>query len=175
MSQEPENPTQHIGKTMMMLAWVVLLGLLAFGFSRWENNAFNPNLSPESAQNSTANTVILQRNRYHHYVTQGTINDKSVVFLLDTGATDVVIPEAIANNIGLSKGAQQFARTANGTITVYKATLQQLTIGSITLYNIEASINPAMKKDEGILLGMSALKDIEFTQRGEQLTLRQYR
>ena len=149
MSQEPENPTQHIGKTMMMLAWVVLLGLLAFGFSRWENNAFNPNLSPESAQNSTANTVILQRNRYHHYVTQGTINDKSVVFLLDTGATDVVIPEAIANNIGLSKGAQQFARTANGTITVYKATLQQLTIGSITLYNIRGKYQSRNEERRG--------------------------
>jgi aspartyl protease family protein len=175
MNQIPENTTKKAGRTMMVLAWAVLLGLLITFFSHWEQQAYNPNASPTSTQDAAENTVTLQRNRYHHYVTTGTINDHSVVFLLDTGASDVVIPEALANAIGLSKGAAEYARTANGTITVYKTQLQQLTIGRITLHNISASINPAMKKYEGILLGMSALKNIEFTQRGDQLTLRQYR
>jgi len=64
--------------------------------------------------------------------------------------------------------------TANGTITVHNTTLATLSIGNITLSNVSASINPAMH-DLEILLGMSALKDIEFTQRGDQLTLKQYR
>jgi aspartyl protease family protein len=45
-------------------------------------------------------------------------------------------------------------------------------IGDIKLTNVSAHINPSMDFDE-ILLGMSALKQIEFTQRGDTLILRQ--
>jgi len=38
---------------------------------------------------------------------------------------------------------------------------------------VRASINPAMQASQ-ILLGMSALKQIEFIQRGDSLTLTQY-
>lgn len=179
--QDPQQngPTQHnphkkAGTTMMILAWVAVLGLLIMYFAQVEEEAYNPNQNPESLQDSNINTVILQRNRYDHYVTKGAINRTKVTFLLDTGASDVVIPEHIAMGLGLSRGAPQRASTANGIITVYQTRLPELSIGSITLYNVEASINPAMKNDE-ILLGMSALRDIEFTQRGEQLTLKQYR
>jgi aspartyl protease family protein len=174
MQEENQDATKTMGKTMMILAWIIALGLLVAFFTRWESNAYNPNQTPSSQQSSTENTVVLQRNRYHHYVTQGAINATEVTFLLDTGATDVVIPEHIANDLGLQKGNQQQALTANGVITVYDTRLEHLSIGDIILHKVNASINPAMKNDE-ILLGMSALKSIEFTQRGNQLTLTQYR
>lgn len=174
MQEDNHDTTQAIGKTMMIIAWIIALGLLVAFFTYWESNAYNPNQTPNSQQSSTENIVVLQRNRYHHYVTQGEINTAEVTSLLDTGATDVVIPEHIANNLGLPKGNRQQALTANGIITVYDTRLAQLTIGDITLNKVNASINPAMKNDE-ILLGMSALKSIEFTQRGDQLTLKQYR
>lgn len=168
------NPTQSLGKGMMIMAWLVLLGFLVMFFGQWEENTYNPNRHPDSSSNATTNTVVLQRNRYHHYVTQGAINKENVTFLLDTGATDVVIPENVAKQLKLQKGREKYASTANGVITVYDTRLQTLSIGSITLYDVDASINPAMT-GEGILLGMSALKDIEFTQRGDQLTLKQFR
>jgi aspartyl protease family protein len=49
----------------------------------------------------------------------------------------------------------------------------KISIGNIFLYNVAAHINPAMKSD-AILLGMSALKEVEFSQKGKQLTLREY-
>ncbi len=63
--------------------------------------------------------------------------------------------------------------TANGLVTVYETRVEQLTIGGIELSNIKASINPAMSPP-GVLLGMSALEQIEFNQKGDSLTLRQY-
>lgn len=174
MQENDQQSTHVIGKTMMILAWLVALGLLTAFFANWESNAYNPNQTPISEQTNQQNTVVLQRNRYHHYVTQGFINTEEVTFLLDTGATDVVIPEKLARRLGLSKGVRQQANTANGIIDVFNTRITQLTIGSITLYDINASINPAMQDDD-ILLGMSALKNIEFTQRGDQLTLKQYR
>jgi aspartyl protease family protein len=56
--------------------------------------------------------------------------------------------------------------------TVYATTLSDVTIGDIHLTEVRASIN-ASPQPTGILLGMSALKRIEFTQQGTNLTLRQ--
>ena len=62
--------------------------------------------------------------------------------------------------------------TANGTTHAYRTEISQLTIGSITLHQIQASITPGLTGDE-ILLGMSVLKQLDFEQRGNELTLRQ--
>ena len=62
--------------------------------------------------------------------------------------------------------------TANGPVTVYDTIINQLTIGDIVLYNVPASINTGMQ-GTGILLGMSALSQVEFVQSGDYLTLRQ--
>ena len=45
--------------------------------------------------------------------------------------------------------------------------------GDISLQNVRATINPGYKSNQ-ILLGMSFLKHLEFSQRGDTLTLRQY-
>ena len=135
---------------------------------------YNPNSQPQVRLNDSGQAeVILKQNRQGHYVTQGTINDSQVVFLLDTGATQVSIPAHIADELQLQSFGSYPVQTANGTVTVYQTKIDQLSIGNIFLYNVAAHINPAMKSD-AILLGMSALKKIEFSQKGKQLTLREY-
>ena len=116
--------------------------------------------------------VVLQRNKSGHYVTAGKINGKPVTFMLDTGATGVAIPESQAVDLGLRRGAAFPTQTANGVSTSYAATLDRVSVGGIELYDISAGITPGLKTKE-ILLGMSFLKHIEFTQRGDTLTLRQ--
>ncbi len=169
-----EQDTRKLGIGMMILAWLCIFGLLAGFFYYWEEQAYNPNQAPEAWQDQNYSSVILTLNRYHQYIASGKINQQKVTFLLDTGASNVVIPETLAKSLGLSKGRKGYAQTANGVVAVYSTHIDQLTIGSITLYDIDASINPAMK-DQEILLGMSALKNIEFTQRGKQLTLKHFR
>ena len=93
--------------------------------------------------------------------------------MLDTGATDVAIPETIASELGLPRGPKAFYRTANGAVEVAMTRLDQVSLGDITLSDIRATINPGYRSDD-ILLGMSFLKHLEFTQRGDTLTLRQY-
>ena len=116
--------------------------------------------------------VVLKQNRQGHYVTRGTINEAQVVFLLDTGATQVSIPAHIADELQLQSNGSYNVQTANGRVKVYSTVLEQLSIGNIFLYNVAANINPAMKSNE-ILLGMSALKRVDFSQTGTQLILRE--
>jgi aspartyl protease family protein len=167
------NP-KKTGTGMVAAAFILGIVLMTMFFGEVEQRQRNPNYAPESRISNNLVEVDLARNRMGHYVTAGEINRSPVEFLLDTGATDVVIPGAVAERLGLNRGRPGRAMTANGWVTVYETQLDQLAIGDIELYDIRASINPAMSPP-GILLGMSALKHIEFVQSGDSLTLRQFR
>jgi aspartyl protease family protein len=176
MSDQP-NPAQtpyRIGRGMLIVAWVAALGLLSLLFSNVLDQQRNPNARLDTMQGKDGSREIrLQRNRNGHYLASGSINGQTVEFMLDTGASDVSIPEAVARRIGLQRGIPKFYETANGTIKAYATRLDSLGLGEIKLQQIRASINPHME-GETILLGMSVLKQLEFTQRGDTLIIRQY-
>ena len=165
---------QQLGKGMIYVAWLLVLGLLFVFFNYMLEKQHNPNQNITSNNyNNGIREVTLQSNRYGHYVSNGNINGQPVVFLLDTGATRVSIPESVANQLNLTRGRPLKTNTANGIITTYSVTLDRVSMGTIELKSVRASINPNMLGDE-ILLGMSFLKYLEWNQRGNILTLRQH-
>ena len=169
-----QDQSSSIGKTMIVLGWILFLALLTLLFSDFLEQQQNPNQTPLGASDDTTHRVELKMNRYGHYVSSGLINGQPVVFLLDTGATSVSIPEPVANRLGLERGLVNEVNTANGSITVYSTTLSRVALGPIELRDIRAHINPHMGGDE-ILLGMSFLKQLAFSQENDILTLTQYR
>ncbi|GAW96605.1 MULTISPECIES: retropepsin-like aspartic protease family protein [Colwellia] len=167
------DPTNKMAKIFVWIAWIIALALLMFLFQDILDEQYNPNSQPEIRLTADGQAeVILAQNRQGHYLASGTINGTAVTFLLDTGATQVSIPAHIAEQLDLVVQGSYRVQTANGTITVYKTEIAQLSLGNIFLYNVAAHINPAMKADE-ILLGMSALKQVDFYQTGKQLILRE--
>ncbi|MEX0963651.1 MAG: TIGR02281 family clan AA aspartic protease [Pseudohongiellaceae bacterium] len=167
-------PGKRIGQGMLVFSLALgLLGLTVFFQGQLERQA-NPNQNPQILEyNSGIREVVLRQNRQGHYVASGTVNNFPVLFLLDTGATDVAIPESVAVAAGLKRGNATRASTANGMVTVYSTRVEELSIGNIVLEGVNASITTSMTGDT-ILLGMSALRQIEFSQRGDELTLRHY-
>lgn len=169
----PEQQQRNIGKSMVIAMWLIILGLLTLFFNNQLENQYNPNQQVMKRELSGGNReVVLERNRYGHYVANGLINGRPVVFLLDTGATDISIPAHIARRFGLHEGRRMSFETANGTAFGYATRLDSVSLGNITLTDLPASINPNVEHDE-ILLGMSFLKHLEFSQKGNTLTLRQ--
>lgn len=169
---EQPHPTRPIGLSMLIASFVLGLGLLTMLFDSMLGRRENPNQNPVSQTGTDGSIVVeLQRNRQGHYVVNGEVEGEPAIFLLDTGATDVVLPEELAQSAGLERGSPTRASTANGELVVYAATINELRIGDIELTDVRASINPAMYGNT-VLLGMSALRHIEFTQRGDMLTLR---
>jgi aspartyl protease family protein len=166
-----QAPTMN--RSFLIMGWVAVIGLLTLVAGQWEERQHNPNQQPITQLSVEGSPeVVLQRNRYGHYVTSGLINGEEVTLLLDTGATYVSVPENLADKLGLRKMARGQASTANGIVDTYLTRIEHLSIGGIEVYDVAASINPGMNHDTSILLGMSVLKNIEFTQRGDQLTLR---
>ena len=163
-----------MGKAMLFIGWIILFGILTFVFGSWEENQYNPNSNIEGSDSGQTIEIVLERNRFSHYVATGQVNDEDVIFMLDTGATVVSVPAGLARKLNLKKGAKGKVRTANGIADSWQTNIAKLELGPITLYNVHASINPGMQGEE-ILLGMSALKHLEFTQRGDTLTIKQYR
>ena len=174
-SQKNDQHTQkNMGYTMIIAMWVLIFALLAFLFQDVLDKQYNPN-KQQISRLTTDNIreLVLQRNHFGHYVVDGLINNQAVTFLLDTGATDVSIPAKTADKLGLQRGKKMVYQTANGKAAVFATTINQISIGNIELENIRATINPNVK-DMDVLLGMSFLKKLEFTQRGNTLTIKQY-
>lgn len=171
-SNAPNRPTpDKLGRSMIFLSWIVALVLFTLLAQGWLDEAYNPNrtLVVRDAGNG-AQQLVLKRNRYGHYVGNGKINGREAVFLLDTGATDVVIPEELAEEYGLQRGPVYQSMTANGVIQVYGTLLDTIELGPIRLYNVRAAINPHMSGAE-ILLGMSFLKHLRLSQQGDELII----
>ena len=171
-TNQTDSETHSIGKGMIIVSMIMIIGLLTYLFQGEIDQRYNPNQQVSSIQTAHNQIEItLKRNRAGHYVTTGKINDKKVVFLLDTGATYVAIPLHLADRLQLKKGRSISISTANGRSKGYQTQIDKISMGDIQLYNIKAIITPNL---EEILLGMSVLKQLEFTQRGDQLTIRQY-
>jgi aspartyl protease family protein len=171
--QSVQKEQKHIGTFMIAMMWIVFLVLLVYLFEDVIERKLNPNQNVATNYISESiREVTLQRNTRGHYVTDGWINGQQVVFMLDTGATGVAVPEHLAQKLNLRRGQRVTLHTANGRATGYLTNIENIGVGDIKLRDISAVINPNDQTDL-ILLGMSFLKQIEFTQRGDELILRQ--
>ncbi len=158
---------------MLFTAWFLFFALLFVFFEAFVSHQFNPNQQVQTLLTEYGQKkVILHSNRFHHYVVTGKLNGEKVTFLIDTGASNVSIPQSLAKKLKLVKGGAVRARTANGVIDVYQTRIASIKIGDINLRNIRASINPNMKS-KYILLGMSALRHLDFQQKDGNLILMQ--
>lgn len=173
---EPEprldDTPSRIGRAMLFGAWVVVIALAMLYFDRVIDRQTNPNPDPVVQMGQGGGPeVVLRRNRTGHYVAGGRINGEPVVFLVDTGATDVALSLSLARRLGLRLRAGGLSHTANGLVETWIARLDTVDLGGLVARNVRASVLPNMPGDE-VLLGMSYLKRVELLQRGDTLTLR---
>lgn len=163
-----DNPHRGLGRGMALVASLLVLGMFYLYFENSLQARDNPN---RALQVAPGTELVLKRSRDGHYVVPGEINGQRVTFLLDTGATLVSVPTHLGQALGLQPGVPMQAVTANGTVTTRATRIDSLAFGPFELRGVPASLNPGMRGDQ-ILLGMSVLKHLEFTQRGDTLVLR---
>jgi aspartyl protease family protein len=127
--------------------------------------------SAVSVQNEHA-TVSLTPDKNGHFVSSGSINGASVRFLVDTGATMVAmnVDEARRAGVNYLAGERGVSQTANGVTPIYRVKLAQVTLGDITLRDIDGVVheNSALPM---VLLGMSFLGKLEMRRDGDSLIL----
>lgn len=170
-SDQEKAAGSSAGVWMAIGFWVLLLGFGAAGAQKYveTQNAANPPLII-APQSGSGPAIALNSTRRGHYRVQGLVNGHPVDFLVDTGATEVSIPESVAKRIGLRRGEAGYATTANGIATIYSAEIQTLNIGPLQRMNVAAHISPGLSESDA-LLGMSFLRHYDLVQRGNQLQI----
>ena len=159
---------------MIVAGWIAAIALLAALFNGWFEQQHNPNASPDFRTLPGGDVeIVLQSNRNGHYVTNGKINGQNAVFLLDTGATGVAVPEALARDLGLVRGKRIQMQTANGVSVGYLTVLDSVSIGPLVQRDVHGVIAPGFVSGE-VLLGMSFLRHLNMQQSNGRLTLRQH-
>ncbi|MFT3779980.1 MAG: TIGR02281 family clan AA aspartic protease [Ottowia sp.] len=106
-----------------------------------------------------------------HFLTQGSINNRPVQFMVDTGASVVAIGQAEADRLGLAyqNGRQVRMATANGMAIGWTFKIPTLRVGDVVAYEVDAVVTPIGMPY--VLLGNSYLSRFNMRRDGDQMML----
>jgi aspartyl protease family protein len=115
--------------------------------------------------------IVLNMGPGGHYMGEGTINGAPMHFMVDTGATFVAMSYDMATELGIdmSKGTMARMGSANGQMMARRVTLTSVTVGDVTVHNVEAAISP--QPMPFVLLGNSFLSRFQMRSDDDTLTL----
>jgi len=121
---------------------------------------------------SGGTSVTLNADLRGHFIAGGAINGTSVRFMVDTGATNLVMGPGEARRLGIdpSRGEAGYAQTANGAVRTFRLKLDTVRIGDVTVHNVDAEVTATDMPF--ILLGMSVLNRFEMQRDGDKMTLK---
>ena len=121
-------------------------------------------------------TVTLLADPDGQFFTNGTVNGRSVRFVVDTGATLTTLSRADAQRIGLDYrgGKPTRTTTANGVVNGWRMSLGSVRVGDTTVRDVDAMIVDNDTLPVG-LLGMSFLGRFDMQRQGSTLVLRRRR
>ncbi|MGM0678128.1 MAG: retropepsin-like aspartic protease family protein, partial [Pseudomonadota bacterium] len=104
--------------------------------------------------------------------TAGAVNGHALTFLVDTGASAVVLNASEARRLGVdyARGTLTPVQTASGTEFAYRVTLDRVRVGGIEQRNVPALVLQG-REPPMALLGMSFLGRVEMRNEGSALVL----
>ena len=149
---------QSVGKSLQMaLVWgMIFLGCMAvYGLWGDISRDYGRNSLPITQQDGT---IALPRAPDGHYYVTAEVNGAAIDFLVDTGASDIVLSRADAARIGFDLEKLAFlgsARTANGVVPIAYIRLKAIQLGPYLDQGLSVAINGG--EMEKSLLGMSYL------------------
>lgn len=158
------------GATVRQLAvWAfIFLGVIAV-YGLWPDirRAAMPSRVETDGQ-----TAILRRGDDGHFHARATVNGVEVAFLVDTGATDIVLSQADAARVGFDPaglGYSGLAETANGTVRTAPVRLETLVLGPFSDSEVPATVSDGALDTS--LLGMRYLRGFTLSIEGDRMTL----
>ena len=151
------------------MAWgLIFVGVMA-GYGLWAD--LRQDVLPRQMVADGGKVVLPRANDGHYYMTL-TIAGTPVHFLVDTGATNVVLSQDDARNLGIDPATLAYvgtAETANGTVRTARVTLQDVRLADVVDDRLPAYVNDSQM--EGSLLGMDSLGLFRIEIDGDQMVL----
>ncbi|AEF89092.1 MULTISPECIES: retropepsin-like aspartic protease family protein [Delftia] len=115
--------------------------------------------------------VVLKADNRGHFIERGQINGKTMVYMVDTGASSVAIGRSDAERMGLPflKGQPVMMRTANGDAQGWSLRLDSVRVGDVEVFGVDAVVAPLAMPY--VLLGNSFLAHVQMTRQGSEMVL----
>ncbi len=117
----------------------------------------------------------IMANKYGMFLTYGSINGRSVKFLVDTGATSVAMSSVEAKKLGIPyriDGVPAKSSTASGVANGWRVMLKSVSVGKIKKKRVRAMVIDGSHPRE-ILLGMTFLNGLKVEKTGNKMILKQ--
>jgi aspartyl protease family protein len=111
-------------------------------------------------------TVVRIPSKQGMYKTHGLINGRNVNFIVDTGASIIAMSRPTADHLQIQyreRGKPMKVSTASQMKNAWHVKLNSVTVGAIKLHQVDATVIDT-DHDQEILLGMSFLNRVKFTQ-----------
>jgi aspartyl protease family protein len=163
---------QRMGQALRMAtAWgLIFVGVMA-GYGLWSD--IRQDMMPIQVM-SEAGVVEVPRAEDGHYYLTLQVNGTAVPFMVDTGASGMVLAAADAERLGIDPDSLMFlgeASTANGVVRTARVTLPLVQLGPFQNRDFRAYVNEG--EMDVSLLGMDYLGQFRMEFAGGKLILRQ--
>ncbi len=148
---------QRLNKTLQQaILWSFLFAgaIILYGLK----DSLRQQLMPVNMTQLGGQKIALRRASDRHFYARLEINGVAVDFVVDTGATNLVLSRQDARRVGIDPDKLAYyltAQTANGTVRTARVTLDEVRFGPFTDHKVRAWVNDG--EMQGSLLGMSYL------------------
>lgn len=167
-----------MGETLSWVAVAMMLTFMALNYSELKQGTLHMLGLPtpeeleaqqaklaegQAAEQPSSGTVELRAGDNGHFNTDAEVNGRSVHFMVDTGATMVALSYEDAESAGIYLKPSDFTHgvsTANGTARVAPVVIDRISIGDITVRNVQAAVSEPGRLTTS-LLGMTFLSRLE--------------
>lgn len=143
-----------------LIVWGLIFAMAIIAYSY--RDTIRGALFPATAVRMEGGGVELRRGADGHFQATLEINGEPIRFIVDTGATEIVLARADAAKAGIDLDALVFsgrAITANGPVPTARVRLDSVTLGDVTARNLPASVTAGALQTS--LLGMTYLNRFE--------------
>jgi len=150
---------RNMNRTLQQaILWILLFGGIV-GLYGLKDDLRLQVMPSTAAQRASEEAITLKRARDGHFYANLKINGQNVEFVVDTGATNMVLSRDDARKVGIDPASLAFigtANTANGPVRTARTKAEKVEFGTRTDANVTVWVN----KGEmfGSLLGMDYLR-----------------
>ncbi|MEA2981380.1 MAG: aspartyl protease family protein [Alphaproteobacteria bacterium] len=173
----------------VIVCFFVFIAVVGAGMSRQLSNAFTKpaesqtasvtapsrKVSPPQQTSTGYRTVKLESDSHGHFRIDARVDGRSIDFMVDTGASAVVLRESAAAQLGIFPRASEWtgrSQTANGVAKYAPVRLNRIEVNGITVRDVDAAVmsDSALKVN---LLGMTFLSRVKWSHDRGKLVLEQ--
>ncbi|MFQ5437628.1 MAG: TIGR02281 family clan AA aspartic protease [Paracoccaceae bacterium] len=163
---------KDLNKTLQQ---ALLWGLLFFGvvILYGFRDTLRLQLTPHRAIETADGKIVIARAADRHFYTTVNIDGTDILFVIDTGASGIVLSRPDAERLGIDTERLSYAfsaSTANGRVRTARVTLGRVILAGVSDHDVRAWVNDG--EMDGSLLGMSYLSLFSHMEiSGDTLTL----